>query len=168
MANHHQDQDERLNVLSTSIGRQNHLSIQIGSELDRHHELLEETDVAMDRTAARLNKAKRRLDKVAGEAKQYGGFTKSSRADDCREHYHHRRSDLRATHTHYCLQDVRRPAVPTKLHLYLVHIRIPTHRPDVHLEQGVQRRMTVSHCKFAPLYYTPCIHGTLHILYVTT
>lgn len=66
------DQDERLNLLSKSIGRQNHLSVQIGSELDMHHELLEETDHAMDRTADRLNKAKRRLDKVAGGAKQYG------------------------------------------------------------------------------------------------
>ncbi|EIW72074.1 hypothetical protein TREMEDRAFT_66698 [Tremella mesenterica DSM 1558] len=66
------DQDERLNLLSHSLHRQNHLSIQIGSELDLHHDLLEETDLAMDRTTARLGKAKRRLDKVAGEAKKYG------------------------------------------------------------------------------------------------
>jgi syntaxin 8 len=37
-----------------------------------HHDLLEDTDAAMDRTAVRLNRAKRRLDKVAEEAKQYG------------------------------------------------------------------------------------------------
>ncbi|KAK8853201.1 hypothetical protein IAR55_003903 [Kwoniella newhampshirensis] len=66
------DQDERLNLLSHSIGRQNHLSIQIGSELDLHHQLLEETDTAMDRTAASLGRARRRLDKVANEAKRYG------------------------------------------------------------------------------------------------
>ncbi|RXK40512.1 hypothetical protein M231_02164 [Tremella mesenterica] len=66
------DQDERLNLLSHSLHRQNHLSIQIGSELDLHHDLLEETDLAMDRTTARLGKARRRLDKVAGEAKKYG------------------------------------------------------------------------------------------------
>lgn len=66
------DQDERLNLLSSSIGRQNHLSIQIGSELDLHHDLLEDTDAAMDRTAARLGRARRRLDTVAHEAKQYG------------------------------------------------------------------------------------------------
>ncbi|GFZ48660.1 hypothetical protein JCM24511_06409 [Saitozyma sp. JCM 24511] len=66
------DQDERLNLLSNSIGRQNHLSIQIGSELDLHHELLEETDAAMDRTASRLHSARRRLDRVADDAKQYG------------------------------------------------------------------------------------------------
>ncbi|WVQ67022.1 uncharacterized protein L199_005215 [Kwoniella botswanensis] len=66
------DQDERLNLLSNSIGRQNDLSVQIGSELDIHHQLLEDTDHAMDRTAHNLNRAKRRLDKVAGEARQYG------------------------------------------------------------------------------------------------
>lgn len=66
------DQDERLNLLSHSIGRQKDLSMQIGSELDIHHDLLEDTDAAMDRTAARLGKARRRLDKVADDAKQYG------------------------------------------------------------------------------------------------
>ncbi|KIY34958.1 syntaxin 8 [Cryptococcus gattii E566] len=66
------DQDERLNLLSHSIGRQNDLSLQIGSELDLHHQLLEETDTAMDRTAASLGRAKRRLDRVANEAKQHG------------------------------------------------------------------------------------------------
>ncbi|WWC91679.1 uncharacterized protein L201_006625 [Kwoniella dendrophila CBS 6074] len=66
------DQDERLNLLSNSIGRQNDLSIQIGSELDIHHQLLEDTDHAMDRTSANLHRARRRLDKVADEAKQHG------------------------------------------------------------------------------------------------
>ncbi|OCF38197.1 syntaxin 8 [Kwoniella heveanensis BCC8398] len=66
------DQDERLNLLSHSIGRQNHLSIQIGSELDLHHQLLEDTDAAMDRTAASLGRARRRLDRVAEDAKQHG------------------------------------------------------------------------------------------------
>ena len=66
------DQDERLNLLSHSIGRQKDLSMQIGSELDIHHDLLQDTDAAMDRTAARLGKARRRLDKVADDAKQYG------------------------------------------------------------------------------------------------
>ncbi|WVR07705.1 hypothetical protein IAU60_004747 [Kwoniella sp. DSM 27419] len=66
------DQDERLNLLSNSIGRQNHLSIQIGSELDIHHQLLEDTDAAMDRTSASLGRARRRMDKVANDAKQHG------------------------------------------------------------------------------------------------
>ncbi|ORX40636.1 hypothetical protein BD324DRAFT_647555 [Kockovaella imperatae] len=66
------DQDERLNLLSSSIGRQNHLSVQIGDELDIHHELLEDTDAAMDRTQERLHRAKKRLDKVASDARQHG------------------------------------------------------------------------------------------------
>jgi hypothetical protein len=68
----HPDQDERLTLLSHSINRQNDLSIQIGDELDRHHELLEDTDAAMDRTAARLQRARRRLDTVADGARQHG------------------------------------------------------------------------------------------------
>jgi syntaxin 8 len=74
----HIDQDERLNLLSNSIGRQNHLSVQIGSELDIHHELLEDTDAAMDRTSARLGKARKRLDTVATEARQYGAYPSSN------------------------------------------------------------------------------------------
>ncbi|ODN99032.1 hypothetical protein I350_07184 [Cryptococcus amylolentus CBS 6273] len=66
------DQDERLNLLSSSIGRQSTLSTQIGSELDLHHELIEDTDHAMDRTAASLGRARRRMDRVADEAKQHG------------------------------------------------------------------------------------------------
>ncbi|WVQ74207.1 hypothetical protein IAR50_003801 [Cryptococcus sp. DSM 104548] len=66
------DQDERLNLLSSSIGRHATLSTQIGSELDLHHELLEDTDHAMDRTAASLGRARRRMDRVADEAKQHG------------------------------------------------------------------------------------------------
>ncbi|GMK56488.1 hypothetical protein CspeluHIS016_0303280 [Cutaneotrichosporon spelunceum] len=66
------DQDERLTLLSHSINRQNDLSVQIGDELDRHHELLEDTDAAMDRTAARLQRARRRLDTVADGARQHG------------------------------------------------------------------------------------------------
>lgn len=48
------------------------MSVQIGDELDRHHELLEETDAALDRTATSLNRAKRRLDTVAEGARQHG------------------------------------------------------------------------------------------------
>lgn len=66
------DQDERLNLLSHSINRQNHLSLQIGDELDVQAELLESTDAAMDNTANRLNRARRRLDHVADNAKQHG------------------------------------------------------------------------------------------------
>ncbi|KAL1412738.1 hypothetical protein Q8F55_000485 [Vanrija albida] len=67
-----EEQDERLTLLSHSINRQNHLSVQIGDELQVHNELLEDTDAAMDRTADRMNRARRRLDHVADNAKQHG------------------------------------------------------------------------------------------------
>jgi hypothetical protein len=103
-----EDQDERLNHLSTSINRQNQLSMQIGDELDVHHQLLEDTDGAMDRTAASLGRARKRLDKVADEAKQYGtslglflGAELTSRLNDndCRPNIHpldldHRLQDM--------------------------------------------------------------------------
>lgn len=69
-----EDQDERLNVLSQSIGRQNHLSIQIGTELDEQNELIEDVDGAMDRTTERLGRARRRLDHFAHDAKQHGSL----------------------------------------------------------------------------------------------
>nr|ODN91558.1 syntaxin 8 [Cryptococcus depauperatus CBS 7855] len=101
------DQDERLNLLSHSIGRQNDLSIQIGSELDIHHELLEETDSAMDHTAASLGRARRRLDRVAGEAKRHGGFGLVGWADRShREHHHHHRPHRHTLAPGHCLQDV--------------------------------------------------------------
>lgn len=101
------DQDERLTLLSHSINRQSHLSVQIGDELDIHHELLEDTDAAMDRTAARLNSARRRLDHVADNAKQYGGWGRfSEQADPCREHHYNYRAHFRAVAPHHCVQDV--------------------------------------------------------------
>lgn len=66
------EQDDRLAQLSTSIAAQTHLSRQIGSELDLHHQLLEETDEAMDRTSARMRGARKRLDKVGRGAKEHG------------------------------------------------------------------------------------------------
>lgn len=65
--------------MSHSIGRQNHLSLQIGSELEEQHELLEDVDGAMDRTTARLGGARKRLDKVANDAKQYGELASPER-----------------------------------------------------------------------------------------
>ena len=101
------DQDERLNLLSSSIGRQNHLSIQIGSELDLHHDLLEDTDAAMDRTAARLGRARRRLDTVAHEAKQYGACAETANVSLIRrKHNHHRGAHLYPAHSHHRFQDV--------------------------------------------------------------
>jgi syntaxin 8 len=103
------DQDERLNHLSTSIGRQNQLSMQIGDELDVHHQLLEDTDGAMDATAARLGRARKRLDKVADEAKQYGEWFPCAWRSPLltvRLHYHNCRLDLHIADLDHRLQDI--------------------------------------------------------------
>lgn len=59
------EQDQQLDRLSHSIGRQHHISVQINDELDVHTGLLEELDTDLDRTESRLTGARRRLDKVA-------------------------------------------------------------------------------------------------------
>ncbi|KAF9524929.1 hypothetical protein CPB83DRAFT_797211 [Crepidotus variabilis] len=59
------EQDQRLDVLSQSINRQHHISLQINDELDTHHGLLQELDTDIDRTENRLRKARRKLDTVA-------------------------------------------------------------------------------------------------------
>lgn len=66
------EQDSRLATLSSSIARQHNLSLQIGDELDQHHELLEETDRAIDSTHNRLTGARRRLDSFSAKAKENG------------------------------------------------------------------------------------------------
>ena len=66
-------QDEQLDRLGESIGRQRELSMQIGDELDSHVAMLDEVDVVTDRHQTRLDRAKRSLGKVAkgaGENKQ--------------------------------------------------------------------------------------------------
>jgi syntaxin 8 len=64
-----QDQDEQLDRLGESIGRQRELSIQIGDELDSHVQLLDEVDEHMDRHQTRIDGARRRLGTVARKAK---------------------------------------------------------------------------------------------------
>jgi syntaxin 8 len=68
-----QEQDEQLDQLGESIGRQRELSMQMGDELEAQVELLEETDGLVDRHLSRLDRAQRQLGKVAraaGESKQ--------------------------------------------------------------------------------------------------
>lgn len=62
------DQDEQLDRLGESIGRQHQLSIQIGDELDGHVALLDEVDNGVERHQGRLSGARRRLDKVRRSA----------------------------------------------------------------------------------------------------
>ncbi|KAL1886671.1 hypothetical protein Plec18167_000604 [Paecilomyces lecythidis] len=62
------EQDEQLDRLGESIGRQHQLSIQIGDELEGHVALLDDVDGAVDRHQSRLDNAKRRLNKIRKNA----------------------------------------------------------------------------------------------------
>ncbi|PHH81584.1 hypothetical protein CDD82_385 [Ophiocordyceps australis] len=67
------EQDEQLDRLGESIGRQRELSLQIGHELDNHVAMLDEVDNAANRHQDRLDGARKTLAKVAkgaGENKQ--------------------------------------------------------------------------------------------------
>lgn len=69
---HHQqilsEQDAQLDQLGESIGRQHHMSIQIGDELEGQIALLDDVDEHVDRHQGRLNNARRRLDKIRRKA----------------------------------------------------------------------------------------------------
>ncbi len=64
-----QEQDEQLDRLGDSIGRQRELSIQIGDELDEHVQMLDEVEVHMDRQLSKMGKARKSLGNVARKAK---------------------------------------------------------------------------------------------------
>ncbi|KAL4893519.1 hypothetical protein BDV59DRAFT_177530 [Aspergillus ambiguus] len=64
------DQDEQLDRLGESIGRQHQLSIQIGDELDGHVALLDDLDGHVERHQTRLDGARRRLDKFRRKASE--------------------------------------------------------------------------------------------------
>ena len=63
------EQDEALERLGESIGRQRELSIQIGDELDEHVQMLDEVDGHVERHQTRLDKARKNLGSVARKAK---------------------------------------------------------------------------------------------------
>lgn len=63
------EQDDALDRLGESIGRQRELSIQIGDELDEHVQMLDEIDGHVDRHQTRLDKARKNLGNVARKAK---------------------------------------------------------------------------------------------------
>ncbi|KAG6009834.1 hypothetical protein E4U21_001264 [Claviceps maximensis] len=68
-----EDQDDQLDRLGESIGRQREISMQIGDELDHHVTLLDEMDTVVERHQSRLDRAKSVLGKVsrgAGENRQ--------------------------------------------------------------------------------------------------
>jgi len=63
------EQDEQLDRLGESIGRQRELSIQIGDELDSQVAMLDEVDGIVDRHQSRLDQARKSLGTVARKAK---------------------------------------------------------------------------------------------------
>lgn len=62
------EQDDQLDQLGESIGRQHQLSIQIGDELDGHVALLDGMDGDVERHQNRLDGARRRLDRIRRKA----------------------------------------------------------------------------------------------------
>ena len=70
-----QEQDDQLDTLSESIGRQRHLSMQIGDELEGQVALLDDVDRGVDRHQSRLDGATRRLKGVGAKAKANWGMT---------------------------------------------------------------------------------------------
>lgn len=70
-----EEQDEHLDRLGESIGRQRELSMQIGDELDSHVAMLDEVDELVDRHQSRLDRAKKVLGKVARAASENGQMT---------------------------------------------------------------------------------------------
>ena len=69
------EQDSQLDTLSDSIGRQRHLAMDIGDELDGQAALLEDVEGGVDRHQGRLDTAKKRLTWVGRKAGQNWGMT---------------------------------------------------------------------------------------------
>lgn len=69
------DQDDQLDRLGESIGRQRELSIQIGDELEGHVMLLDDVDESVDRHQSQLDRAGRRLAKVGRRARENWSMT---------------------------------------------------------------------------------------------
>lgn len=68
------EQDEQLNVLGQSIGRQRVLGISIGNELDEQNELLTDVESGVDRHQSTLDRARTRLGNVARKSKGNGSW----------------------------------------------------------------------------------------------
>lgn len=69
------DQDEQLDRLGDSIGRQRELSIQIGDELDDHVQMLDDVDHHVDRHQSTLDGARKRLGTIARKARDNSQLT---------------------------------------------------------------------------------------------
>jgi syntaxin 8 len=60
-----EEQDEQLDRLGETIGRQRELSMQIGDELDNQVAMLDQVDETTDRHQGRLDRARRQLGRIA-------------------------------------------------------------------------------------------------------
>ena len=69
------DQDEQLDRLGESIGRQRELSMQIGDELDGQVMLLDDVEEGVDRHAAQFRRARGRLDRFSQKARENWSLT---------------------------------------------------------------------------------------------
>lgn len=69
------DQDDQLDALGASIGRQREISMQIGDELDGQVMLLEDVEEGVDRHAAQFRRARGRLDRFSRKAKENWSLT---------------------------------------------------------------------------------------------
>jgi syntaxin 8 len=69
------DQDDQLDQLSSSIGRQRELSMQIGDELDGQVMLLDDVEEGVDRHAAQFVRARGRLDRFSRKARENWSLT---------------------------------------------------------------------------------------------
>ncbi|EOA82271.1 hypothetical protein ACJQWK_05594 [Exserohilum turcicum] len=69
------DQDDQLDRLGESIGRQRELSMQIGDELDSHVMLLDDVEEGVDRHQAQFQRARGRLDRFSRKAKENWSLT---------------------------------------------------------------------------------------------
>lgn len=64
------EQDEQLDALGQSIGRQRELSMMIGDELDDHVAMLDETERVVDRHQSRLDRGRKQIGKIARAANE--------------------------------------------------------------------------------------------------
>jgi syntaxin 8 len=69
------DQDDQLDQLGASIGRQRELSMQIGDELDGQVMLLDEVEEGVDRHSAQFRRARGRLDRFSRKARENWSLT---------------------------------------------------------------------------------------------
>jgi syntaxin 8 len=64
------EQDEQLDVLGQSVGRQRMLGIQMGDEIDEQNEMLGDVERGVDRHSGTLDNAQRRLGRIARKGRE--------------------------------------------------------------------------------------------------